>query len=132
MTLTSPTLPLTQRSLAFTASPTFAEFLELVPELAWPIRTRLREVRIPLECQDFFVRYPYVLHLILLLDVESPETVVVAPVLAAIARSSPRFTLHLCRESDDLRMLDRLVEDLDLADGASELELPLLLIFDEE
>jgi hypothetical protein len=53
-------------------------------------------------------------------------------VLVAIATSSPRFTLQVVRDTDDLTGLDRLVEELDLAGAVNELDLPLLLLFDEE
>ncbi|RIK36374.1 MAG: hypothetical protein DCC55_27540 [Chloroflexi bacterium] len=126
------TLPLTQRSLALTASPSFREFLQANPILAAAFRSRRREIRLPLADQEFFVSYPYTLHFVLLLADESPETLVVAPVLAAIATSSPRFTLQIVRESDDLASLDRLVEEFDLIGAINELDLPLLLVFDEE
>lgn len=126
------TLPLTQRSLVLTASPSFREFLQANPVLAAAFRSRRREIRLPLADQEFFASYPDTLHFLLLLAEESPETLVVAPVLAMIATSSPRFTLQIVRDTDDLTALDRLVEELDLAGAVNELELPLLLIFDEE
>jgi hypothetical protein len=129
MTFNEITLPLTHRSLAFTASPTYAEFLERSPGLAPIFYKRLREIRFPQGCQDFFVSYPYPLHCVLLLAEESPEMVVVGPVLAAVGRSSPRFSLHLLCDSDNLTSLSRLVDDLDLSADAA---LPLLLLFDDE
>jgi hypothetical protein len=132
MTANMTTIPLTQRSLAFTASPTWAEFLEQTADLAPAIRNRLREVRIPVECQSFFVQYPYVLNLFLLVDEESPEMVVVAPVLAALAQASARFSLRIVRSTDDLSALDRLVDELELIGSINEIVLPLLLVFDED
>jgi hypothetical protein len=129
MTPNLTTLPLMHRSLAFTASLTYAEFLERSPELAPIFRNRLREIRMPQGCQDFFVNYPYALHCVLLLAEDSPEMVVVGPVLAAVGRSSPRFSLHLLCDRDNLTSLSHLVDDRDLA---AEPVLPLFLLFDDE
>jgi hypothetical protein len=126
------TLPVQQKAVAFTTSLTFREFLDLSPTLATFLQQRYDEVRLPLPAQTFFLTYPDVLNFIVLVNEESPDTWVVLPILVRIARSSPHFTLRILRDSDDLSMLATLAEELDLNENLAELDLPLLLIFDEE
>lgn len=125
-------LPVLNKSLVTFVGQSFQDFLAASPALALAIRARLREVRIPRADQDFLVHYPDVLNFVLLLSDESPETLVVAPILVRLAQTSARFTLHILCDTDDLTSLDRIVDDLDLIDTVGEIELPLLLIFDEE
>lgn len=125
-------LPVRNKSMATFVSQSFEDFLATAPALEGAIRRRLLEIRISPADQDFFVYYPDVLNFFLLLSEESPETVVVAPILVRLAQCSPRFTLSVLRDSDDLTSLDRIVDELDLVSALSEIELPLLLVFDEE
>lgn len=122
----------TPRSLTFTAGRSFDEYLTDVPAMTLYLRRRLREIRIPVADQDFFVSYPDALHFIIVLNDDSPETAVVVPILAAIAQRSPRFTLQVMRDTDDLTDLSRLVDEIDLGGIIAEMGLPLLLIVDEE
>lgn len=126
------TLPVQQKAVAFTSSLTFREFLALSPTVAAFLKQRYQEIRLPLADQTFFVSYPDVLNFIVLVNEESPDTWVVLPILARIALSSPRFTMRLLRDSDDLSMVAALVDELDLIANLAEIDLPLLLIFDEE
>ncbi|MDQ3249246.1 MAG: thioredoxin family protein [Chloroflexota bacterium] len=125
-------LPLNQKAFVFTTSPTVREFLEQSPVLAPAIRQRYAEVRIPLIDQTFFVTYPDNLNFIVLLHEESPETIVVFPILMRIANSSPRFTLRILRDDDPLGLLATLVDEFDFTTDLADIDLPLLLIFDEE
>ena len=120
------------KAVAFTTSLTFREFLDLSPTLAAFLQRRYDEIRLPLPAQTFFLTYPDVLNFIVLVNEESPDTWVVLPILVRIARASPRFTLRILRDSDDLSMLAALAEELDLNNNLAELDLPLLLVFDEE
>ena len=126
------TLPVQQKAVAFTSSLTLQEFLELSPAVAPFLKQRCQEIRLPLADQTFFVSYPDVLNFIVLVNEESPDTWVVLPILARIARSSPRFTMRLLRDSDNLAQVAALVDELDLTTNLAEIDLPLLLIFDED
>lgn len=121
-----------QRSLSLVSGRSFDEYLADVPPLTLLLRRRLHEIRIPVAEQDFFINYPDTLHFVVVVSDDSPETVAVAPVLAAIAQRSPRFSLQILRDTDDLSDLARLAEEIDLLGIMTELGLPLLLIFDEE
>jgi hypothetical protein len=128
----SHTIPLSQKACVLTRSLTFTEFLDSAPTLASTLRSRRQEIRMSPEVQDFLVTYPEQLHWVLLLEVESPETLVVVPILWKMAQTSPRITLTIMRDTDDLHALARLVDEPDLSGDLAEVALPLLLIFDEE
>lgn len=49
-----------------------------------------------------------------------------------MAETNRRFDLTIFREGDDLEPLNALIDDLDLAGDLSEVDTPLLFIFDEE
>jgi hypothetical protein len=125
-------LPVRDKANALTRGLTFAEFLAASPRLGAMLRGRLREIRISPEDQDFFVQYPDVLNFVLLVNEEIPEAIAVVPVLVSITQRSPRFTLQLLRDTDDLAALARQVDEAELNRALNELALPLLYIFDEE
>ena len=129
---TVKTLLVQQKALAFTSSLTFREFLEKSPALAPLLRGRHQEIRIPLAEQTFFLTYPDILNFIVLVNEESPDTLVVLPILVRMAAASPHFWLGILRDNDDLTMLDGLIDEIDFAEDLGELDLPLLLVFDEE
>ncbi len=129
---TVKTLLVQQKALAFTSSLTFGEFLEKSPTLAPLLRGRYQEVRIPLVDQTFLLTYPDILNFIVLVNEESPDTLVVLPMLVRMAAASPHFWLGILRDNDDLSMLDGLMDEIDFAEDLADLDLPLLLVFDEE
>lgn len=125
-------LPVQQKVFAFTTGLTAAEFLAATPALANVVQQRCREVRIPTPVQDYFVNYPDQLNFALLLSEEAPETPIILPLWIRIAQLSHRFALRIFRDTDNLHLLNQLVEEIDLNEDLGELELPLCLLFDEE
>ncbi|MCX6044597.1 MAG: thioredoxin family protein [Chloroflexi bacterium] len=126
------TLRVQQKALAFTSSLTFREFLEKSPTIAPLLRGRYQEVRIPLAEQTFLLTYPDILNFIVIVNEESPDTLVVLPILVRMAAASPHFWLGILRDTDDLSMVDALIDEIDFAEDLGDLDLPLLLVFDEE
>ena len=120
------------KPLAFTSALTFAEFLTVSPIYRQLLRQRAAEVRLPVEDQDYFAHYPDLTYFIVLVTPDDPDTVAILPVLVAIAEASPRFELRIVCDESDLALLDALVDDLDLIDSLDELDLPLLIVLDEE
>ncbi len=121
-----------QKALAFTSSLTFREFLEKSPTVAPFLRRRYAEIRIPLAEQTFFLTYPDILNFIVLVSEENPDTLVVLPILVRMAAASPHFWLGILRDTDDLSMLDALIDEIDFNEDLGDIDLPLLLVFDEE
>ena len=70
-------------------------------------------------------------HMVIILNAEDPDTIAVLPVLARIDAAAPRLDLHIITDEDDLALLDAMAETLDLSD-VDELDLPLAIFFDEE
>jgi hypothetical protein len=127
------------KTLVFISALTMDEFLSQTSNYGTLIKNRLREIHLTPDDQAFFVDYPDVLHFVALVAEDSPETVAVLPILARIAEVGTRFDLCILRDDDDPTMLNTLVDTLDtLVDDSdpfadpSELDLPMLLIFDEE
>lgn len=120
------------KSLAFTSIPTYQEYLHRLSPFANRLRQRAAEVRLSAEEQSFFSTYPDFLHLVALVSEETPDSWIVPPIWARIAASSPRFTIRLLTEEDDLSPLACLLDEGDLGTFLSEIELPQLFIFDEE
>lgn len=126
----SPALSI--KSLVFTSARTFEEFLELSPVYGDLIRRRAAEVRLPADAQHYFATFPDTLYFIALVSQDDPDTVAVLPILAVIAAASPRFELRVICDEDDLTRLDLLVDDIDLENELDDLDLPLLVVLDEE
>lgn len=122
-------LPIQQKVFTVTSGLTFREFIEQFSGDRHLLRSRVGEVRVPPAIQDTIVTYPDILNMVLLVSEEAPETMVILPIIVRLAQLSPRILLRILRETDDLSMLEAAVEDLDLEE---EIDLPLLLIFDEE
>lgn len=120
------------KSLAFTSIPTYQEYLHQLSSFANRLRQRANEVRLSAEEQSFFSTYPDFLHLVALVSEETPDSWIVPPIWERIAASSPRFTIRLLTEEDELSPLACLLDESDLETFLSEIELPQLFIFDEE
>jgi len=110
---------------------TFDEFCQASPLYGALLRSRRAEIRIPLADQHYLATHPDILYFMLVVSEDDPETVAVAPVMQCIVDACPRFTLYLMRDEDDLTALNAAVDEIDLDDDLSELDVPLLLIFDE-
>ena len=125
-------LPIRNQIFAFTSGHPFRDFLNTPQARATLMAHRFREVRIRPDDQAFFVSYPDTLYLIALVSADDPDTTAVLPILAQIAESSPRLDLSVVRDDEDLTLIDQLVNEIDVVASLDELDLPLLLVFDEE
>lgn len=119
-------------TLALADSISFAEFVNDSTLYRRLLRQRCDEVRLPWEAQSYLAGYPDLLNLVLIVSEDTPDTVAIAPILHFIAEASPRLSLRILRDEDDLAPLDALSDELELGDDPDELDVPLLLIFDEE
>lgn len=126
-------LPIQQKAFAITANMTFPEYLEQLPqEMRQFMQMRRAEVRLSPEQQDYLLNYADILNFVMLVSDEAPETAIILPIIARFVANSPRFSLHVLRDTDELSMLDAAVDELELEEDDTELDLPLLLLFDEE
>ncbi len=124
-------LPIQDKAFLFTANLTLSEYLDTLSVQRPLLRTRMAEVRLPTDKQDFLVTYPDILNLLLVVSEDAPETAIILPIIERIVAASPRLVLRVIRDTDDLSGLEATIDDLDLGED-SETDLPLLLIFDEE
>jgi hypothetical protein len=125
-------LPIRQKTFTVTSALSFHEYLAtLSVEQRQLMQTRLSEVRLPVDSQEFLLAYPDTLNLLVLVSDETPETLIVLPILERMVAAAPRLVLRVVRDTDDLSLLETAVEELEL-DEESELDLPILFIFDEE
>ena len=121
-------LPIRQKAFTITTLLTVSEYLStLSPEQRHFMRIRLDEVRLPPIHQEFLLNYPDVLNLVMLVS----DDAVIVPIIKHITVTSPRLTLRIVRDTDDLTMLESAVDDL-IIDDENEIDLPLLFMFDEE
>lgn len=124
-------IPVQARSVAFTSCATFMEYVSSAPpEIASLFRQRRSEVRFHSGDQQFFVDYPDVLNLIVLVSDGAPDTPVILPLLARMAGLCGRAELRVVTD-DALSMLEPLLDpetEIDLEN----LELPQLFIFDAD
>ena len=108
-----------EKPLGFTAAPTFEEYLVDAAGVD-VLRHRMAEIRIGPDEQLFFVTYPDVLHWVVLVGDDSPDTVAVLPVLMHLARYSPRIDVRVVQVDaweDQLRVL---VDDSDVFDSLAD------------
>lgn len=124
-------LPIQSKSLAITSALTYREYLESSPEPRQLIQTRLSEVRIPPAHQEFLINYPDILNFVFIINEDVPETTIILPIIQRMVATSPRFLLRILRERDAFFLLEAAVNDLELDDD-TDIELPLLLVLDEE
>lgn len=120
-----------QRSLAFAACLDVGEYLGARPDLRDLFCARRGEVRIPPAAQLFFAEYPDTLHFVALVNDALPETAVVTPVWARIADACSRADLRVLADDGDTA-LGKVINDPDALAEIDGVELPQLLIFDDE
>ena len=120
------------KSLAFTVLPTYQEYLHQLSSFANRLRQRANEVRLSAEEQSYFSTYTDFLHFVALVSEETPDSWIVPPIWARIAQSSPRFTIRIVTEEDNLSPLALLLDEKEPGTIFNDLELPQLFIFDEE
>lgn len=111
---------------------TFQEFVENSSIYRRLLFQRYDEIRLTPDQQFYLAHYPDVLHLVLIVSEDSPDTIAIAPVIQRLVDASTRLALYIWRDEDDLTALDARVEDLDLSDDSDDFDVPLLLVFDEE
>lgn len=118
--------------LLFSDGMTFQEFVENSSIYRRLLIQRYEEIRLTTDQQLYLAQYPDVLHLVLIVSEDSPDTIAIAPVIQRLVDASPRLALYIWRDEDDLAALDARVEDVDLSDDSDDFDVPLLLVFDEE
>lgn len=120
-----------EKTLLFSAAMTYGEYAAVSPRQDL-LEIRSREIRLLPEEQLYFTEYPALTNWLVVVADDSPDTVVVLPVLAHITAYAPRVTLRVVREEDAASLLAGLSSDADLVAGWAEVDLPLLLSFDDE
>lgn len=127
-----PPMLVQHRTLAYTALPTYEEFLHHLSSLSTRLRQRASEVRLTSDDQSELSSYPDFIHFVAFIDEETPDSWIVPPIWSRIAQVSPRFSLRVATEQNDLEPLAQLLGEDDMISWLEEQELPLLLILDEE
>jgi hypothetical protein len=120
-----------EKTLLYSFAATYAEYVAASQRQEF-FEIRAREVRILAEEQLYFAAYPNPTNWLVIADDDSPETLVVLPLLAHIAACAPRVTLRVVYEADAAQMLPALTDDPELLAAWDEADLPLLLSFDDE
>jgi len=116
-------------ALAYTWLPTVREFLAGLPQ-GCPLLLRLAEVRLTSDVQRALADYPDALHLLAIAPEGLPDSPGVLPFWIRLAEACPHAELRFACDAD-LIQVDRLLGD-DHSVALESLELPQLLIFDEE
>jgi hypothetical protein len=120
-----------EKTVIYSCATTYNEFVAASPRQEF-LEIRSREIRLLPEEQAFFSEYPDLTHWLVVAADDSPDTLVVLPVLAHVAAWATRLTLRVVREDEAAHLLPALVNDENLAASWAEADLPLLLSFDEE
>lgn len=117
--------------LAYSRTTTYAEYLAASPQRQF-LEMRRREIRLAPDDQLYFTAYPDLAHWLIVAADDSPDTLLVLPIIAHMAASIPRLTLRVVREEDAPSLLAALMDDADLLATLGDADLPLLISFDEE
>lgn len=122
-----------QKSLIYTTAMSYADYLSQSASREL-LAVRGREVRLLPEDQAYLSAYPDVVHWLIVISDESPDTVAVLPVLMRLAACCPRLDVRLVLDDDDNQLANvaQLVDDSTVATGLGDADYPLLLVFDEE
>ena len=124
----------------FASGLTFGEFVAQAPRARLLFQLRYQEARIGRLEQDFLVSFPDAQNWAVIVAEDSPDTVVVLPILQRIAEANPRAELRIFDVDNDLQLFESLLDEAVLGDSGSdgeddaspEIDTPLLLILDEE
>lgn len=119
-----------EQALLYTAASTVEEFVAAAHSREL-LTIRRREVRIPPDDQAFFVAYPDIMHWLVVVADDSPDTVAVLPILATIAALCAQIDLRVLHDDEAAAFLVALMHDPEAARLPAEADLPLLLVFDE-
>jgi len=130
----STVIPVQEPVFAFTSGETFDEFCAAQPqELATLLRRVFAGARIDADTQLYLATYPTWLTCVVLVEDQTPETTIILPILVRLADACPRLELRILSPAMDLTAINELVEeDMDLEEDLDDMDLPLLLFFDEE
>jgi hypothetical protein len=127
-------IPVNEAIFAFTSGLTFRDYLQHVDhEERRFLSQRYDLVRISPQIQRVLVTYPNWLYWVLLVSEETPDTLMVLPIVQRLAELCPRIDLRILSDEADLSALNELVdEEIDLEEDLADIDLPHLFIFDEE
>ena len=120
-----------EKTLLFSCATSYSEYVAVSPWRDF-LEIRAREIRLLTEEQLYFTEYPDLTNWLVVAADDSPDTMVVLPVLAHVAAYAPRVTLRVAREDEAAPLLAGLTNDADLLASWAEADLPLLLSFDDE
>jgi hypothetical protein len=120
-----------EKTLIYSCAPTYDEYVATSLRQEF-LEARAREIRLLPEEQAYFTEYPDLTHWLVVAADDSPDSLVVLPVLAHVAAWAPRLSLRVVREEEAASLLPALVNDPVLLMSWAEADLPLLLSFDEE
>jgi hypothetical protein len=120
-----------EKTLLYSCAPTYGEFVAASPRIEF-FEMRQREIRLLPEEQAYFTEYPDATNWIVVAADDSPDTLVVLPLLAHIAAWATRVSLRVVHEDEANQLLPALTNDPALLASWSEADLPLLLSFDDE
>ena len=119
---------------AFTSGETFTQYCNAQPvALAGLLRRIFASARIEPETQLYLATYPNWLTSVVIVEDQTPDTTMILPILVRIAETCSRMELRILSTDMNLTALNELVDDdLDLEEELDNIDLPLLLFFDEE
>lgn len=118
--------------LALMVANTFDEFCAISPYKDL-LKCRYQEANIQADTQLYLTEYPHWLNWVLIVEEDLPDTLVLAPMIQRMAEHAPRSSIYILRAEDDLSLVDNAFDEIDLGeDDLLELEMPLLLFFNEE
>jgi hypothetical protein len=120
-----------EKTVIYSCATTYREFAAASPRQSF-LELRSREIRLLPQEQAYFTKYPDLTHWLIVAADDSPDSLVVLPVLAHVAAWIPRLALRVVREEDAAQILPALVSDPALLVSWAESDLPLLLSFDDE
>jgi hypothetical protein len=127
-------IPVHEAIFGFTSGYTFLEYLRTLDrEHHKALLERYHLVYVDPQIQSFLTTYPRWLCLVLLVSDDTPDTMMVLPIVQRLVDLSPRLELRIVTDEADLVSLNELVdESIDLEEDLADHDLPLLFIFDEE
>jgi hypothetical protein len=130
----SVTISVNEAIFAFTSGLTFREYiLNLTVEQRLFLERRYEAVRISPALQSHLATYPLWLYWVLLVNDETPDTMMVLPIVQRLAELCPRIDLRILSDEADMAALNELVDDeINLEEDLAEIDMPHLFIFDEE
>jgi hypothetical protein len=130
----SVTISVNEGIFAFTSGLTFREYIRnLTVEQRLFLERRYEAVRISPAIQSQLATYPLWLYWVLLVNNETPDTLMVLPIVQRLAELCPRIDLRILSDEADMAALNELVDDeINLDEDLAEIDMPHLFIFDEE